>query len=319
MDVVGCTLFAAIAFVIWRILLAQRLVPVTLMRAWFLLVNVLAILPVAALTKVVVQLGRVGVPTYYVQRLCIMPLVLSFRIVWWLNPQVCVHVCFDRDEAGKQRSWKDIRPHHGAYVGNHTSFWDVYAFIGLTPLRHLLHIRTLMKASLRRIPIFGGVFNRVGHFPVYFTSDADSNFQVDKEKQAVMQKRVNAHLTSGGSLAVFPEGAINRNPRKLQAFRFGTFATIMEHRMETYYMVHEGGGKTWPWWTAIGGMPADLHIRVGHFLIDYDHEDSKAVAARMQQHMQKVYDEILAEVDGKKASSAEAATMECGTWAETKS
>ncbi|KAG5487882.1 hypothetical protein LSCM4_07563 [Leishmania orientalis] len=300
------TLFALIAFVMWYALLRQRLVPVMLMRLWFLLVNVVAILPVAALTKVIVQLSRIGVPAYYVQRLCIIPLVLAFRMVWWLNPQIRMHLRFDLDESGKQLSWKDIRLHHGVYVGNHTSFWDVYAFIGLTPLMHLLNTRTMMKSSLRKIPIFGGIFDRVGHFPVYFTSDEDGNFHVDKEKQAVVQVRADAHLASGGSLAIFPEGAINKHPRILQPFRFGTFHTIFKHRMEAYYMVHAGGEKTWPWWAVVGGMPADLHVRVGRFPIDYDHEDSKDVARRMQRHMQKVYDDMLAEVDGKKADTTDA-------------
>ncbi|CAC22648.1 acyltransferase-like protein, copy 1 [Leishmania major strain Friedlin] len=303
-------LVVSIACAIWYVLLRQRLVPVKLMRAWFLMVNILTILPVSALTKLVVQLGRLGVPTYCVQRLCIIPLVVAFRMVWWLNPQIRVHLCFELDGSGQRLSWEGISQHHSAYVGNHASFWDVYAFIGLTPFRQLLNTRTMMKSSLRKIPIFGGVFDRVGHFPVYFKSDADGNFEVDKEKQAQVQEGIDAHIASGGNLAFFPEGAINKNPRVLQTFRYGTFHTIFKHRMETYYMVHAGAEKTWPWWTMIGGMPTDMHVRVGRFPIDYDHEDSKDVPRRMQQHMQKVYNEILAETDAKDAISAEA-TASC--------
>ncbi|GET85710.1 acyltransferase-like protein, copy 1 [Leishmania tarentolae] len=300
----GSAIIVAIACAIWYVLLRQRLVPVKVMRAWFLLVNIVTILPVSALTKILAQLGLLGVPKYEVQRLCIRPLVLAFRIVWWLNPQIRMHVRFDLDGKGKQLSWESISLHHVAYIGNHTSFWDVYAFIALTPLRHLLNTRTMMKSSLRNIPIFGGIFDRVGHFPVYFKSDEDGNFDVDKERQAHVQEDADAHIGSGGNLAIFPEGAINKTPRSLQTFRYGTFHTIFKHRMEAYYIVHVGAEKTWPWWTMIGGMPTDVYVRLGRFPIDYDHEDSKAVSRRMQQHMQNVYNELLAETEGTDSKSA---------------
>ncbi|XQJ24478.1 acyltransferase-like protein, copy 1 [Leishmania guyanensis] len=306
MIISNSTLVLWTAFAIWYVLLARRFVPVKLMRVWFLLVNLFTILPVSAVTKVIAQLGRLGVPTHHVQRLCIIPLVLAFRTVSWLNPQIRMRLRFHCDEKCRQLSWRDIPLHNCAYVGNHTSFWDVYAFIVLTPLRHILNTRTLMKSSLRKIPIFGGIFDRVGHFPVYFKSDSACSFEVDKERQAQVQQAIDAHLRLGGSLAVFPEGAINKHPQVLLTFRYGTFATIIKHRMEVYYMVHVGGEKTWPWWTMLGGMPADLHIRVGHFLIDYDRDSSKDVAWRMQQHMQRVYNEVLNEAEGEDAVTAEA-------------
>ncbi|KAK7202097.1 acyltransferase-like protein, copy 1 [Novymonas esmeraldas] len=314
---VATAIGALVAFIVWYVLLRQRLAPAPLMRAWFLFVAVLTIFPVSALTRVIVQLSRLGVSTHVVQRLCIVPLVLAFRVGWWLNPQIRMHVTFDADETGTPLSWQRIHLSGGAYVGNHTSFWDVYAFVCLSPFSHLLNTRTMMKASLRNIPIFGGVFDRVGHFPVYFASDAEGNFEVDKERQAAVQVHVDAHLQHGGNLAIFPEGAINRHPRVLQTFRFGTFHTLFKHRMHAYYFVHVGGEKTWPWWTMIGGLPTDLHIRVGAFHIDYDREDSKAVALRMRQHMQRVYNEIVAQTEGAAAVTAEAKAMETGVLAPT--
>lgn len=291
----------AAGFVMWYLLLRWRWVPVPLMRAWFFLVNLLIIFPTSAMTSILVQLRRVGVSTYYTQRLCIVPLVCAFRAVWWLNPQICMSVQFDANVDGKPRGWQDVGLHNQAFIGNHTSFWDVFAFLCLTPMRHVVHTRTMMKASLRSIPIFGGIFDRVGNFPVYFKSDEDGHFEVDKERQAAVQVGVDAHIRSGGDLAIFPEGAINKTPRVLQTFRFGTFATIFEHRMTVYYLVHMGAEKTWPRWTMMGGMPTDMHIRAGRFPIDFDKEDSKQVAKRMQMRMQEVYNELLTEWVGPEA------------------
>ncbi|KAL7698771.1 acyltransferase [Lotmaria passim] len=295
---------AAISFAVWYVLLRQRWVPVPLMRVWFVFVVLWIIFPISAMTKVVVQLRRLGVPTYYTQRLCIVPLVYAFRAVWWVNPQIRMSVKFDANVDGKPRGWHDIGLHNQAFIGNHTSFWDVFAFLCLAPMDHLIHTRTMMKASLRDIPIFGGIFDRVGNFPVYFKSDEEGHFEVDKEKQAAVQVDVDAHIRSGGNLAIFPEGAINKNPRVLQTFRYGTFATIFEHRMTVYYLVHLGAEKAWPRWTMMGGFPADMHIRGGRFPIDFDKEDSKQVAHRMQQRMQQVYNELLTEWVGPEAVEA---------------
>ncbi|KPA75601.1 putative mitochondrial acyltransferase [Leptomonas pyrrhocoris] len=292
---------AALGFAVWYLLLRMRWVPVPLMRAWFFLVSLCIIFPTSAMTSILVQLHRLGVSAYHTQRLCIVPLVCAFRAVWWLSPHIRMHMQFDANVDGKPTSWADIELHHQAFVGNHTSFWDVFAFLCIAPMSHLVHTRTMMKASLRDIPIFGGIFDRVGNFPVYFKSDEDGHFEVDKEKQAAVQVGVEAHLSSGGSLAIFPEGAINKNPRVLQTFRYGTFATIFEHRMPVYYFVHLGAERTWPRWTMVGGMPTDMHIRAGRFPIDFDKEDSKAVAHRMQLYMQKVYNELLTEWVGPQA------------------
>ncbi|KAI5689074.1 Acyltransferase [Leishmania braziliensis] len=308
------TLVLWTAFAIWYVLLARRFVPVKLMRVWFLLVNLFTILPVSAVTKVIAQLGRLGVPTHHVQSLCIIPLVLAFRTVSWLNPQIRMRLRFHCDEKCRQLSWRDIPLHNCAYVGNHTSFWDVYAFIVLTPLRHILNTRTLMKSSLRKIPIFGGIFDRVGHFPVHFKSDSACSFEVDKERQAQVQQAIDAHLRLGGSLAVFPEGAINKHPQVLLTFRYGTFATIIKHRMEVYYMVSVGSEKTWPLGMLYGGLPADIYIRIGAYPIDYDRDSSKSLAVGLQKRMQEVRDEIAAEV----AAAEEAERRRRGLVSEAK-
>ncbi|EPY30475.1 acyltransferase, copy 2 [Angomonas deanei] len=199
------------------------------------------------------------------------------------------------------KSWKDISRKGNAYALNHTSFWDVFMLIQIMPLSYLLETRTLMKASLRDIPIFGGCFDRVGHFPVFFKSDEDGNFQVDKERQAAVQVHVNQHIENGGNLAIFPEGAVNKNTAVLKPFRFGTFATIFEHKMPLYYVVSVGNEKTWPPQCVSGGFPADIRVRCGVYPIDFATQDSKQVASEMQAFMQKVHAEMVEELENEKA------------------
>lgn len=287
-------------------LLHRRLLPQWVMRHWFLLSATAMIIPSSALLYLIDPLRHLGVPRHVVQSVCVFIMAYAFKAVWWLNPQVRMRVDFDANVDGAPVSWADIERAGVALTMNHTSFWDVFQMIGLTPMSHLRRMRTLMKASLRKIPIFGGIFDRVGHFPVYFKSDEDGNFHVDKERQAVVARHVDWHLRHGGSIVVFPEGAVNKHPETLQTFRFGTFATIFEHRMPVYYMVSINNEKTWPPQMPYGGLPANIRVRIGRFPIDFDKEDSKEVARRLQAKMQAVRDEMVAEEAAAAAAGAAA-------------
>jgi 1-acyl-sn-glycerol-3-phosphate acyltransferase len=285
-------------------LLRWRLVPQWVMRKWFLLSATAIIIPSSALLYLIDPLRHLGVPRQWVQSICLFIMAYAFKAVWWVNPQIRMHLQFDANVDDKPASWADVERSGMALTMNHTSFWDVFEMIGVTPMSHLHRMRTLMKASLRQIPIFGGIFDRVGHFPVYFKSDEDGNFHVDKEKQAVVTQHVNWHLKHGGSLIVFPEGAVNKHPETLQTFRYCTFATIFQHRMPLYYMVSVGNETTWPPREPYGGIPADIRVRIGKFPIDFDKDDSKDVAQRLQQRMQQVRDEIAAEIAAEKETAA---------------
>ncbi|KAG5486637.1 hypothetical protein CUR178_08004 [Leishmania enriettii] len=286
----------AVALGAGYMLLRQRLLPKWIVRQWFLLSATALIIPSSVLVYLFDTLRYLGVPRSWVQRIGVFVLSCAFKAVWWVNPQIRMHVRFDANEDGKPACWDDIPRTNIAFTLNHTSFWDPFELIGITPMSHLMQMRTLMKSSLRKIPIFGGIFDRVGHFPVYFTSDEDGNFHVDKERQAVVSQHVNAHLRGGGSLVFFPEGTVNKTPGTLQPFRFGTFTTIMEHRLPVYYMVAVGGEKTWAPQMPYGGLPADVHIRIGAYPIDFDKMSGKSVAVGLQQRMQQVRDEIASEV-----------------------
>ncbi|GET85711.1 acyltransferase-like protein, copy 2 [Leishmania tarentolae] len=295
-------------------LLRQRLVPKWVMQKWFVLSSTALVMPSSVLIYLIDPLRYLGVPRRWVQSMCVVIIGYAFKAVWWVNPQIRMHVRFDANEHGKPACWDDIARTGTAFALNHTSFWDAFEMVGITPMSHLLQMRTLMKSTLRNIPIFGGVFDRVGHFPVYFKSDAGDNFHVDKEKQAVVSQQMRWHLGLGGSIAFFPEGSVNKTPETLQTFRYGTFATIIEHQLRLYYVVSAGSEKTWSPRMAYGGLPADIHIRIGAYPIDVDKDSSKTVAVGLQERMQQVRDEIAADV----ASAQEAGRQSKGSVSEAK-
>ncbi|KAL7698772.1 acyltransferase-like protein copy 2 [Lotmaria passim] len=295
----------ALALGVGYTFLRFRVLPVWVMRKWFLFSATVLIIPSSALLYLIDPLRYLGVPRRVVQLICLYIMAYAFKAVWWVNPQIRMSVKFDANVDGKPTCWADVPNTRMALTMNHTSFWDVFEMTGLAPMLHMRNMRTLMKATLRKIPIFGGIFDRVGHFPVYFKSDEDGNFHVDKEKQAAVAQLVDAHVTNGGNLVVFPEGAVNKHPDTLLTFRYGTCSTIVEHRMKVYYMVSIGNEKTWPAQLSYGGFPADIRVRIGAFPIDYDKEDSKSVAQRLQQRMQQVRDELVAEVTAEAAAAAE--------------
>lgn len=272
--------------IVMYVLLRFRLLPVPVMRAWFTGTLAICILASGALTFLADSLRHLGVARKITQRLCSYCCVVTFRYLLYSNPHIRIRVDTSR------LPWNAI-PEPSAMIINHTSFFDAFVFIGNAPASYLYNCRTLMKSSLRSIPIFGKIFDRVGHFPVYFKSSQDGDFSVDKDKQAEVAVRVSAHLNDKGRIALFPEGAINKEPKVLKPFRFGTFATIFEHRLPVYFFIAVGNNESWPASAGVGGYPADIDCVIAPFAIDFDKEDPKDVAQRLQKEMQSRLDQIL--------------------------
>ena len=53
---------------------------------------------------------------------------------------------------------------------NHSSMIDGFALTASLPHRHVGKVRTLAKAGLFKLPVFGGMMTDCGHFPVHFNS-----------------------------------------------------------------------------------------------------------------------------------------------------
>eukprot|EP00796_Vickermania_ingenoplastis_P009321 gene9321-6558_t len=279
-------------------LLRLRLLPRILMKAWFVLTLMMIVVPACAALYLIDPIRYVGVPRTVTQWLCMHFMMYSFTWVTRLNPQTRIDVRFDDPRENSPRSWADIPTHGCAYCLNHVSMWDILHVITVVPRSHLVSIRTLMKHTLRNVPIFGGCFDRVGHFPVYFTRNVGECFTVDKEKQAKVQLDVEKHIQRGGNVAFFPEGAMNKTPTELLPFRYGTFETIFRHRMPVYYMVTVNNDKAWPRGEMLGGNPVNTRSRIGSFPIDYDAgKSTRELVGELRDYMQKMYDELRAELE----------------------
>ena len=261
-----------------------RILPKKVMRGWFILVLICNVLVMASVSFVFDKLRLLGAPYWFTKILNTYVCRATFGSVVVMNPHIRIHM---DDESWA--TWCEV-PRRSCLVLNHTSFWDAFLFVGVSPWQYIWNAKTLMKDSLKKLPVFGSIFDRVGHFPVYFKSDADGNFSVDKERQAPVSEAVNQHLKDGGRICLFPEGAVNKNPRKLLPFRRGTFGTIMEHKLPVYYFVTAGNEDTWPYSAAVGGLPADIVISVKKFTIDFEKDDAVQVATRLEAAMQAEVD-----------------------------
>jgi len=134
---------------------------------------------------------------------------------------------------------------------NHTSMADPLIITSLLDLDSIKYCRTLLKKSLHDIPFFGGITQMTGHFPVYFKSDETGSFSVDREKQDRVTEEMEAHLKDGGTLCLFPEGQVNRNPTQLQTFRKGSFVLASKYQLPVWGCVVKGCSDIWP----RGGYP----------------------------------------------------------------
>lgn len=286
MSCFACFLIAAVVVLLW-FLIRSRVLPVIVMRVWFGLVMFNVLVASNLLTFVADSLKYVGVSADTRKLLCTYVCVVTFRCAIFFNPHIRVRV----DE--RRQKWADI-PEPSVMALNHTSFWDAFVFVGSAPVKYIYNCKTLMKASLRKLPIFGPVFDRVGHFPVYFKTSSDGDFSVDKEKQAVVAEQVNIHIAKSGKIAVFPEGAVNKQPTTLSNFRHGSFALVVQHKLKVYYCLMVGNNDSWPAAESMGGYPADIDVVIGHFPVDFATTQAPELAAKLQQVMQQELDEMLA-------------------------
>lgn len=273
--------------IVWLQSLYLRLVPAAAMRAWFAVTLAITVIALAAGTFVCDCFRYVGVPHSRTGDGCAVWSKMLFRLLAFFNPQISI--TFDE----KEQIWSDI-PKRTAIVSNHTSFWDSFGFIGFAPLRWVHCGRTLYKASLRNVPVYGGVFDRIGNFPVYFKSEADG-FGVDKERQAQVAKDIQAHIDRDGNFGFFPEGSVNKTPRVLQPLRHGSFQIVIKNRLPLYMVIMCGNDETWPPGAYVGGYPADVLCSVRRLRAQVDYgtvtapELAEIVRGEMQEELDRLY------------------------------
>mmetsp|Transcript_45229 Transcript_45229/g.52293 ORF Transcript_45229/g.52293 Transcript_45229/m.52293 type:complete len:292 (+) Transcript_45229:57-932(+) len=288
-----CFLTGSGLFLICYLLIRSRKLPVKVMRAWFGVVMVLVLLITNILTFFTDACRYLGASADTTKLWSTYVCILTFRLALLLNPHIRIRV----DESSQR--WADV-PAPSVMALNHTSFWDAFVFVGSAPVSYIYNCKTLMKSSLRKLPLFGPVFDRVGHFPVYFKTSADGDFSVDKERQAIVAERVNEHIGKNGRIAIFPEGAINKTPITLQGFRHGSFSLVMQHKLRLYYCITVGNDISWPAQESLGGFPADIDVKFGSFPVDFEKDTVQEVASRLQTKMQQELDAMMAKRTAKK-------------------
>jgi 1-acyl-sn-glycerol-3-phosphate acyltransferase len=133
-------------------------------------------------------------------------------------------------------------------LSNHCSFLDAMLLVVHFPSTVLWRTRVFFSSHVMKAPFFGTIVRSQGHFPVWFKSDANGKFSVDKDKMAKVEEEVLAHGRGGGVLSLFPEGNINRtgDTSVLQTFRHGTFKRALEEDAVIWFFVMHGNENAWP-------------------------------------------------------------------------
>jgi len=205
------------------------------------------------------------------------------------------------------------------FLSNHTSFMDVLLFTTLTRTSVMWKCRTYMDHALFKMPILSTICRGCGHFPVYFKSTEEGKFTVDKEKNAEVDKLVDAHLSTG-NLCFFPEGQVNKDPDNIMSFRFGGMKKALDFDARLVLFVAAGNPNVWPKKAKFGGVPgrvnygiklmapdgakayvAQLRSRDDLTTEDKAMADYELMAKYLRLAMQQYYDELKAGADDSKA------------------
>jgi len=209
-------------------------------------------------------------------------------------------------------------------LGNHASFFDTILSVVAFPASVLCRCRTYMAGHLFKLPILATICRSVGHFPVYFTSDADGVFKVDKEKNELVDKKVNAHLDKGGWLCFFPEGQMNKNPDQILPFRYGGLKKALDYDASIAFFVSCGNTEVWPKKCKVGGFPgrvrysfksiapdgAKAFVKKLRAQANLSEEDAKSedhvlLGKHLHTLMQKQYDDLKAALTGGEKSKSD--------------
>lgn len=205
-------------------------------------------------------------------------------------------------------------------LGNHTSFFDTVLACSSYPMALMAKCRTYYATALLKIPIIGYINKTMGHFPVYFKSNVEGKFAVDREKMKITQAEVSARMAEGCVLSFYPEGSMNRNPDKLLPFRYGGMKVALANDAKIFMLVMYGNQDMWPMKAKVGGFPGVGRYHFGPLapqgcrqLVEElrkqanpqydgtapDPDDApKLLGNYFQAEMQKIYNQLKKEVKG---------------------
>merc|ERR1712096_375644 len=122
----------------------------------------------------------------------------------------------------------------------------------------------------------------------------------------------NDNLDRGSIVSYFPEGQMNKTPRKLNNLRFGSFKKAVELDAEIWSFCHAGHADVWPYKTKVPGSPARIYMRFdkvapdgcGAYLekLGKERSDFKFLAEHCQETLQGFVDELYAQYDAAKGN-----------------
>jgi 1-acyl-sn-glycerol-3-phosphate acyltransferase len=136
-------------------------------------------------------------------------------------------------------------------MSNHQSLFDVWALIGKIPLQ----IRWIVKAEIRKIPIFGYTLERMGH--IY----------VDRKKRAaayISLETAAGKIKNGTSVIIFPEGT-RSNDGHLLKFRMGGIIMALKSGVPILPVTVNGSRFVLPKNT-LALMPGKIEVVVGDMI-----------------------------------------------------
>ena len=277
-------------------------------RVWFAFTLISAVLVLGLLTRVITLLGSTGLMSRINREdACICAAVLCFRTMLLFNPQIRVKQ-MDND-------WTALLATAPAMVlMNHSSFFDFFLFTSLCPFSLIRqgHMRTVMSASLTKLPIVGkSIGDHSGSFKVYFTAKGSgfgkgdaSDYSVDRDRQQVETDRMEEHISqSKGFLGFCPEGGMNKTPEEgLKPFRRGSFAQAVKFSTPIWGAALHGCTDAWPRDAKMGGYPCTVSVSLKLLMTPKAGATAAEVADASQEAMQAQLDDLASK--GKKTKAA---------------
>jgi 1-acyl-sn-glycerol-3-phosphate acyltransferase len=285
---------AGILFAATHVLAKWRLLPDPILKLIFA-ANLCASMTVSNLLIAAIQALRAMriIPRSVAPGLCSVVTVLCCRWSRFASPHVPVHIL-----PGSLPSFVAMDTPNAVLL-NHASFMDTVLFMWIVNPIYMLTMKTFYKVQLEKLPLLGTVLLSSEMLPVYFVSDHNAEFRVDKEKQALVAERTERHLAAGGSVSFYPEGALNTTDvRELKPFRTGSFKILLEHRLHLYYMLHIGTPSVWRAKEFIGGHAGTIYVYFGNIDVDYDTPglDAEKLAELCRNQMQARLDAMHAQI-----------------------
>ena len=163
----------------------------------------------------------------------------------------------------------DLLDHDKRYilVSNHYSYFDIPCILAVVPQP----IRFMAKASLFKVPLFGGAMGRAGFIPIDRKNRSSAVKSFDLATKRIQQ---------GNTIVIFPEEG-RTSTRTLRPFQRGAFLLALKSRLPIVPIAIDGTHEVFP----VGAKsirPGRVTVRLGRPIepTEFSVRDKGALAAR---------------------------------------